>query len=81
MKRKPSGVKSAIDAEKGWNVMFDPSHVILSAKYFHIIRYDRTDYGCRSAPWREVLNPLRYEIGIGKCGSRLVINRNGRWAQ
>ena len=59
--------------------MFDPTEFIVGGKYGHIVRYCRTDY-MQGSPLIERLNPLRYEIGIGKRPSRFVWNRQGKLA-
>lgn len=59
--------------------MFDPTEFIYGNRYCHITRYCSRDW-LQGSPLRERLNPLRYEIGIGKRPRRIIINRRGRAA-
>lgn len=59
--------------------MFDPTEFVWGGRYGHVVRYCSRDW-LQGSPMRERLNPLRYEIGIGKRPRRLVINRHGRLA-
>ena len=59
--------------------MFDPTEFICGNRYCHIVRYCSRDW-LQGSPMRERLNPLRYEVGIGKRPGRVVINRSGRAA-
>jgi hypothetical protein len=64
--------------------MHDTTEVVISARHGYVTRHCKADYH-RATPLVEVLNPLRYEIGIGRrrpC--RIVWNRDGmlhvKWA-
>jgi hypothetical protein len=60
--------------------MFDPSEFVGNFWFGYITRHCRSDY-MRGSPLAERMNPLRYEIGIGRhrpC--RFVWNRDA-WMQ
>lgn len=59
--------------------MFDPTEFVAGGERYHVVRYCRTDY-MQGSPLIERLNPLRYEIGIGKRPNRFIWNRHGRLA-
>lgn len=61
--------------------MYDPTEWVGDFWFGYVCRHCRTDY-MRGSPLIERLNPLRYEIGLGrKRPCRIVINRKGRWAR
>lgn len=45
--------------------MYCPEHLVLDTKYCMIWHWQRADVRREFVSWREVLNPLRYEINIG----------------
>jgi hypothetical protein len=62
--------------------MFQPLSVILSLRYLYIERHEKSDY-YNGTPWRERLNPLRYEVlikwGGARNGKRIYINKGGKF--
>lgn len=42
-----------------------PEHYVLSTKYLKILHWQRADVRREYVTWREVLNPLRYEVSVG----------------
>lgn len=58
--------------------MFDPTACLITARYLHIVRHEGCDYHVKP-PLRVRLNPLRYEVGIGKIGRRWIVNEDGLW--
>ena len=63
--------------------MHCPEHIILDSKIVFITLHTSWDYQrLRWVPWRERLNPLRYEFIIAPFTKyRTVINKDGTWAR
>lgn len=62
--------------------MYDPTEVICWKGYLYVCRHCKRDY-MRGSPFKEKLNPFRYEIGIRFTRNgplRIRFNRDGRLA-
>lgn len=53
-----------------------PEHLVCEARFIRIWHIQRADIRRQYVTWREVLNPLRYDISIGPVGRRWTINRD-----
>jgi hypothetical protein len=57
--------------------MFDPTEWVCGGRWGYIMRHCRTDY-MQGSPLIERMNPLRYQIGIGrKRPCRFIWNKGG----
>lgn len=56
-----------------------PEHMILDTRYCHIWHWQRADIARKYVTWREVLNPLRYQICIGPGPGRYWIWNDRAW--
>jgi hypothetical protein len=60
--------------------MFDPTEFVIDCRYGYVVRHCRADY-MRGAPLRERLNPLRYEVGIGRSRPCSIVLNKKAWMQ
>lgn len=44
-----------------------PEHYLVSTKWLRVLHWQHADVARRYVTWREVFNPLRYEVGIGRA--------------
>lgn len=51
---------------------------LVSTRLFSVTRHEGQDY-LQGSPLRVRLNPLRYQLGIGRPGRRRYVNLGGRW--
>lgn len=56
-----------------------PEHYIMSAKYVKITHWQHADIRREYVTWREVFNPLRYEISLGFGPGRYWTWNNDAW--
>lgn len=57
-----------------------PEHLILETKYLTIWHIQRADIRREHVTWREVLNPLRYELIIGRWRWNNEAWLNRKWS-
>jgi len=53
-----------------------PEHLILKTRFFRVWHHQGADVPRKYVTWREVLNPLRYELSFGKVPAFYVVNKN-----
>lgn len=57
-----------------------PEHLIFTSQHLQIWHIQHADIPRRYISWAEVLNPLRYEIAVGRGpGQYLIINKDACW--
>jgi len=52
-----------------------PEHLVFKTRLFRIWHHQRADVRREYVTWREVFNPLRYELVFGEAPAFLVINK------
>lgn len=60
--------------------MFVPNEFVGNFWFGYIIRHTKTDY-LQGSPLIERLNPLRYEIGIGRDRPCVIVLNRKAWMQ
>lgn len=56
-----------------------PEHGLVIRKHLQIWHHQRADVPRKYVTWREVLNPLRYEIAFGKGPGRYWYINHDAW--
>lgn len=56
--------------------MYCPEHLVADWKYLRIWHIQRADIRREYVTWTEVLNPLRYDISLGRPGKTVHWNHD-----
>lgn len=56
-----------------------PEHYVLSTKHLTILHWQRADIRREHVTWREVFNPLRYEVSVGFGPGRYWTFNDDAW--
>lgn len=59
--------------------MYCPEHLIFQRKFCQIWHIQRADVPREYVKWREVLNPLRYQISVGRGPGRFWTWNDDAW--
>jgi len=59
--------------------MHCPEHLVIDLRWCRVWHIQSADVRREYVSWREVLNPLRYEINLGYPGRNVAINEDARF--